>query len=301
MLGLAVARAARRHGATLIHAHHYSPFVYAAIASLRPPALPVVFTEHGRLSDAGPSPRRRAANWLLSKTSGRVFAVSEDLKRHLVAEGFPDRQVGVIYNGIELGSTPSADVRARFRQMLGVADDVLVVGTLARLDPVKDLGVLIEAASHLASERRVRVAIVGDGPELATLRQAAARRGISQEVTFLGHQENAREWLSALDVFVNCSTSEGVSLTILEAMAAERAVVATAVGGTPEVVDDSCGRLVPARSPVAVAAAVRALAPAVELRATLGEAARRRVAERFTIDRMVNEYASVYNSLSSSG
>jgi glycosyltransferase involved in cell wall biosynthesis len=289
-----VAHAAAQHGATLIHAHHYSPFVYGAIARLWRPSTRLLFTEHGRLSDAGPSPRRRAVNRLLRHAPQAVIAVSADLKRHLVAEGFPPASVQVIYNGIDPGSDSPAADRPRIREMLGVGDDVLTIGTVARLDPVKDLGTLIEAVSHLIAERRVRLVIVGDGPELPRLKQIAAARGVSNDVTFVGHRDDVRRWLTAFDVFANSSTSEGVSLTILEAMAAGLPVVATAVGGTPEVVDASSGCLVPPRDPVALAAAIRSLAKDVSRRATLGRAGRQRVAAHFTLERMVEDYRKAY-------
>jgi glycosyltransferase involved in cell wall biosynthesis len=293
-LGRAVARAVDRHQATVIHAHHYSPFVYGALARLWRPTTRLIFTEHGRLSDARPSPRRRAANRVLSVLPNGVFAVSADLKQHIAAEGFPSRSIGVIHNGIDVGTEPSAGDRARIRQTLGVADDVFTVGSVARLDPVKDLGTLIDGVGHLAPERRVRLVLVGDGAELPRLKQIAAARGILNDVTFLGHRDDARQWLAGFDTFVNSSTSEGVSLTILEAMAAGLPVVATAVGGTPEVLDETSGCLVPARDPVALAAALRGLARDPERRASLGRAARRRVEIHFTLDRMVDDYRRVY-------
>jgi L-malate glycosyltransferase len=298
-VGRAIARVAARHRATVIHAHHYSPFVYSALARLWRPSLRLVFTEHGRLSDAGPSAKRRFANRVLSVAPHRVFTVSQDLKRHLVAEGFRDRQVGVVYNGIEVGSTSSPDERARIRKVLGVEDDVLVVGTVARLDPVKDLSSLIDSTSRLVPERRVRLVVIGEGPEMARLKRTASTLGISNDVSFLGHRDDARIWLSGFDVFVNCSTSEGVSLTILEAMAAGLPIVATAVGGTPEVLDDASGLLVPARDPVALAAALRTIAKDAALRSSLGCSARRRLEIHFALDRMVGNYASVYRTLSS--
>jgi glycosyltransferase involved in cell wall biosynthesis len=295
-LGRAVARAADRHQATVIHAHHYSPFVYGAIARLWRPATRLIFTEHGRLSDAQPSPRRRAVNRLLNFAPQGVFAVSAELKQHMAAEGFPATSITVVHNGIDVGAEPSLADRTRIRQTLGVADDVLTIGTVARRDPVKDLGTLIEGVSHLAPERRVRLVVIGEGVELPRLKQVAAARGISKDVTFLGHRDDARRWLAGFDVFVNSSTSEGVSLTILEAMAAGLPVVATAVGGTPEVVDEASGCLVPARDPIALAAALRSLAKDTGRRASLGQAARRRVESYFTVDRMVADYARVYQS-----
>jgi glycosyltransferase involved in cell wall biosynthesis len=294
LLGRAVAAAVRRHRATVVHAHHYSPYVYSCAARVWQSQLPIVFTEHGRLSDAGPSSKRRLANQVLARCAREVFAVSQDLRAHLVAEGFRADEVGVIYNGIEPGPLPDAKTRVETRAALGAADDAFVVGTIARLDPVKDLGTLVAAVAELGPDRRVVAVVVGDGPERAVLERAAAEAGVSDAVKFLGQRDDARRWLAACDVYVNSSISEGVSLTILEAMAAGLTPVVTRVGGTPEVVDDSCGRLVPSRDPRALAAALRTLAASPALRADLGLAARRRVEERFSLDRMVAAYADVY-------
>ena len=114
-LGRAVARVARDHRADVLHAHHYSPFVYSCVARLFHPSGRVVFTEHGRLSDAGPSPKRRIANRLLAPWAHAVCAVSDDVRQHIVAEGFSASKVAVIYNGIDIGPPPDASARVRVR------------------------------------------------------------------------------------------------------------------------------------------------------------------------------------------
>jgi glycosyltransferase involved in cell wall biosynthesis len=297
-LGRSVAEIARRHEATVIHAHHYSPFVYSCLAHIWRPGTPVVFTEHGRLSDTPPSAKRRLANRVLARIPQRAFAVSEDLKQHLVREGFSPGALDVIYNGIDVGPEPDAGTRAAVRERLGAPDRTFVVGTIARLDPVKDLGVLIEAASAVRT-LPILLAIVGDGPERGALEDLTRRLGLDAHVRFLGHREDARRWLAGCDAYVNCSVSEGVSLTILEAMAAALPIVATRVGGTPEVVDSDSGRLIPPRDVGALAAALRNLAGDPAARARLGRSARRRLETRFTLDRMVREYGDVYASVTS--
>ena len=307
-LGHAISEIARTHGATVLHAHQYSPFVYSAVARLRHPSLRIVFTEHGRLSDAPPSGKRQIANWLLRRLPHRVYAVSDNLRQHVVGEGFTRAQVGVIYNGIDIGPLPSADTRVRFRKTVGVSDDTFLIGTIARLDPVKDLETLLRAIALLNEPKTtatrphpVSLVVLGSGPEGAALAQAAAKLGIGHRVFFAGHQDDARAWLAGCDAYANSSISEGVSLTILEAMAAGLPVVATAVGGTPEVVNDTCGRLVPARSPEAIAMAVLDLVQSPATRIALGTAARRRVETHFTLDRMIDEYRQVYGALSYDG
>jgi glycosyltransferase involved in cell wall biosynthesis len=293
-IGLGVARVARAHRATVIHAHHYSPFVYGALARLARPGLRVIFTEHGRLSDAPPSSKRRFANRVVGMAASGVFAVSENVKSHLVGEGWPAAAVGVIYNGIDVGPLPEARERARVRAEIGASERTLVIGTIARLDPVKDLGTLVDAMAALPADPATIAVIVGDGSERTALEARVHRAGVSDRIRFLGQRDDARRWLAGCDVYVNCSVSEGVSLTILEAMAAGLPVVATRVGGTPEVVDDTCGMLIPARDAAALAAALTSLGRDPDRRATLGRAARARVEERFTIERMVSEYARVY-------
>ena len=297
MLGRRVADLARRHDATVIHAHHYSPFVYSCLSRVWRPGSRVVFTEHGRLSDTPPSAKRRLANRILARFPSRVFAVSEDLKRHLEGEGFAPDALEVIYNGIEVGPVPDAALRAEVRQTLGADAGTFVVGTIARLDPVKDLGTLIDAAATLRGVLPIAVVIVGDGPERRSLEAEAKRLGIERDVRFLGHREDARRWLAGCDAYVNCSISEGVSLTILEAMAAALPIVATRVGGTPEVVDAASGRLIPSRDARALSEALLQLARNPGVRAALGRSARQRLETRFTLERMVREYADVYTSV----
>jgi glycosyltransferase involved in cell wall biosynthesis len=292
-LSRGVTRAARAHKATLIHAHHYSPFVYSAIARLWG-GPPVVFTEHGRLSDTGPSLKRRWANRALAMGARSVFTVSRELGDHLVAEGFPSSQVATIYNGIEIGSVPTTGERDQMRASLGIDGETFVVGTVARLDPVKDLRTLVSAVHALAQRRPAMLLIVGDGTERPALEAHAGAIDATASVRFLGHRDDARTILAACDAYANSSISEGISLTILEAMAAGLPIVATQVGGTPEIIDDAVGRLVPSRNSDVFAHALAALAQAPELRRALGDAGRARVVDRFTIERMVSDYARVY-------
>jgi len=293
-LGSDIHAVARRHGATAIHAHHYSPFVYSCLARVWQPRTHLIFTEHGRVSDAPPSARRRLANQFFSRFPTRVCAVSGDLREHIVQEGFAPSQVEVIYNGIHVHPAAPAGARTNVRARLGIDDGTLVVGTIARLDPVKDLGTLLQGAARVRASRPVHIVVIGDGPERAALHAQAADLGLAGDVTWLGHRDDARDWLPGCDVFVNCSTSEGVSLTILEAMAAALPVIATRVGGTPEVVTDGCGVLVPARAPSAIADALMQLAGDATRREAIGAAARRRVVDHFSLDRMVEDYRRIY-------
>jgi glycosyltransferase involved in cell wall biosynthesis len=298
-LGYRIAKLAERHGADVLHCHQYSPFVYGRIATLCRPRLKLVFTEHGRLSDGPPSLKRRLVNPLLGRLPGSLHSVSGALRGSMVAEGFPERRIDVIHNGVDPGPRPTLVDRRAARHALWISEDAFVVGTVARLDPVKHLETLIEAFADLrvVLPRSVLV-ILGDGPERERLETVARTAGVGDAVRFLGDRRDVRRVLPAFDVYVNSSISEGVSLTILEAMAAQLPVIATAVGGTPEVVQDGItGVLVPARQPVRLAHALIAVSKSPERRRTLGNAARLSVEARFAIDGMVERYADVYARL----
>ena len=298
-LGYRIAQVAERVGADIIHCHQYSPFVYGSIAALLRPRLKLVFTEHGRLSDGPPSLKRRFVNPLLGRLPGSLHSVSRALRDSMVAEGFPRQRIAIIHNGIDPGPLPTPADRRSARRKLWIPDDAFVIGTIARLDPVKHLTSLIEAFAIVRAQTlRSRIVVVGDGEERKMLESFARDVGVADAVRFLGARPHARRILPAFDVYANSSISEGVSLTILEAMASGLPVVATRVGGTPEVIQNGAtGVLVPARYPARLADALLALTWSGEYRHGLGAAARRSVEARFALDNMVERYAVVYDRL----
>ncbi len=300
LLGLHIARVARECGASILHCHHYSPFVYGRLAAAVAPRLRLVFTEHGRLSDAAPSMKRRLVNPWLARFRGSIHAVSFDLKQHMIDSGFPPDRIQVIHNGIDAGAAISDEQIAAARAALGATEGILALGTVARLDAVKDLETMLRAVAILHGRwPTMRLWVIGDGQERNRLETVAAQLGIAGVVRFAGHRDDVRHLLPGLDVYVNSSISEGISLTLLEAMAAERPVVATRVGGTPEVVEhEVTGLLAPSRQPEVLADAIDRLLSSGDFRRSLGTASRRRVERHFSLDRMVADYINVYRSVS---
>ena len=242
--------------------------------------------------------RRRVINTALSRIPTKVFSVSQDLRRHMEAEGFTGRPVGVIRNGIHIGPLPDQATRASARARFKVTDHEILIGAVGRLDPVKDLCCLLDAFRLLRSATpSCRLVIVGDGPERNRIGEYAKAIGIADSVDMTGHRQDVRALLAGLDMYVNSSISEGISLTILEAMSAAIPVVATRVGGTPEVIiDGDTGRLVEPRNPTSLADAVRDLILDQAFARTMGLRGRERVEAEFSIGRMVEEYARVYAS-----
>lgn len=316
-LGRRIAALAGQVGASVLHCHQYTPFVYGCLAKLARPSLQVVFTEHGRLAGATISSKRKLANAVLGRFPGHFFAVCQELRRFLVAEGFPPGRLGVLYNGIDPGDAAGADSRSRARHELSLGADDFVIGSVGRLDPVKDFPTLIAAFAAVAKPTRTgsgtsgldeaarlvpeaalpQLVVIGDGPEREALRRAVSSTGIADRVRFPGARSDARALMGAFDVYVNSSTYEGVSLTIIEAMAAALPVIATRVGGTPEVVEDgSNGILVPAGDVERLTSALRELRDSPERARTLGRFGRQTVEERFRFDTMLEAYAKAYRN-----
>lgn len=306
-----LAREFTRHGSEIVHCHHYSPFVYGALASAISTRARVIYTEHGRLHDGPPTLKRRLANRLLfGRVKGATFAVSRDLREHMVAGGLPDHRVGVIHNGISPGPIPTTHDKKRARATMSLPANSFAFGTVARLDPVKDLGTLLQGFAQMSEDApkaspgpeggigahgRPHLVLIGDGDERRNLERLAAELGIADQTRFLGHRDDVRDLLPGLNGYVNTSITEGVSVTLLEAMAAQVPIVATAVGGTPEVIlDEASGLLLPPRDPSALATQLARLWCDPKLATKIAANGRARVEAHFATSTMRRHYLEAY-------
>lgn len=239
----------------------------------------------------------------------RYITVSKDLERYLVERvGISRSRITQIYNGVDTERFAPKAQRPIDVFPPGFADlDSLVIGTVGRIQAVKDQETLVRAFAALVQQgpenaRRLRLAVIGDGPLLAHLRGLVESLGIKHMSWLPGAVSNVPEVIHGLDVFVLPSLNEGISNTLLEAMASGLPVVATAAGGNVELVEEGrTGRLV---QPSDVQSLTRVLAEYVadqSLRHRHARAARGRAVERFALDTMVNNYQAVYEELVSNG
>lgn len=229
----------------------------------------------------------------------RYIAVSRDVAAELAERfGWPAAKIEVAYNAVEVdrfgGPTP-AGLRA---QIGGGAERPLVL-TPARLDEQKGHPVLLRAAAELSG---VDFVLAGEGPERAGLEALAGELGIAERVHFLGYRDDIPQLLAACDVFALPSLYEGSSLAVLEAMAAGRPVVSSAIGGTDELIDDGVdGLLVAPGDTAGLAGALRRLLDDAELRKSFAERARRRVERDFTPTAMTQRVEAIYGELLAGG
>jgi glycosyltransferase involved in cell wall biosynthesis len=298
---LRLARVLRREQVDLVHAHQYTPFFYAAAARLLYPYPAIVLTEHGRHHPDYPRPKRRLANRLFLQRRDRVVAVGEAVRQALVAnDGFPAERVGVVYNGIDLTPfTGDTAARAAARQDLGLGADDLVLIQVARLDAIKDHATALRALKRVVGRRPdARLVLVGEGPEEAHIRRFVRENRLEPNVRMLGLRQDVARLLPSADVFLLTSVSEGIPLTVIEAMAAGLPIVSTRVGGVPEVVvERQTGFLAPAGDSAALAATVCQLADDPVLRAEMGRRGRRRAEALFSERLMHTRYDQLYREM----
>jgi glycosyltransferase involved in cell wall biosynthesis len=287
-----LARLVRRRRPHVIHGYLFGPNLFAALAGRLCGVTAVVVAK--RNVDAFETPRQVAVQRLTHRLATHVIAVSEAVAHSAAGLGVRPERITVILNGVDSARFDGAARPAPAE--LGLRPGVPVVGSVGCLAARKDYATLLDALA-LLDRRGIawQAILVGDGVERGALERRAAALGVAERVRFLGERADVERLLAAMDVFVLPSREEGVPNALLEAMAAARPSVATAVGGTPEVMDDGItGWLVPPASAAALAAALEQALEHPDEAARRGRAARRATQERLGIDRMVRRHEDFY-------
>lgn len=281
--------------ASVVHAHEFTANTYGALVA-RLAGIPVVATIHGK-SYYGEQLKRRLAYRLTSRI-GRTVAVSENLKEFIISNiGISPDRIRVIYNGVPDFEQPRSEDEVALRKELRIFPDQQIVGVIGSLYPVKGHTYLLQAIpSILKTHRNAVFVFAGRGELEAELTRQACDLRIQDHVRILGFRNDVANLLGIVDVFVLPSLSEGLSVAILEAMVAEKPVVASHVGGNPElVVDGETGYLVPPMNPSALSTSIVALLGDEGLRVKMGEAGRKRVTKLFSLSAMVQQYERLYD------
>ena len=283
----------RRERPDVLHSWMFHANLASRIAG-RMARVPLIVSSEHTLEQE--SRRRYVANRITGRLPHVHHCVSQAVADFAADKiGLSRQRLVVIRNGIDPGAFERTEDRDGVRMSLGLPTDVPLVGCVAQLKPVKRVDVLLEAVARV--ERPVGLVLVGDGLERRSLETLAVRLEIADRVRFSGEQPDPRPWLHALDVFALASDVEGLPVAALEAMAAGLPVVATSVGGTPEVVSDEVtGLLVPRGDPAALAAALDSLLADRDRAAVMGARARDRACAEFDARRMVSEINELYRS-----
>jgi glycosyltransferase involved in cell wall biosynthesis len=296
-----LAKILRREQVDLVHAHQYTPFFYTLLARLLCRRPPILFTEHGRHYPDYPRPKRMVVNRFLLERRDRVVGVGQAVREALIAnEGFPPDRAAVVYNGIDTaGFAAGCPDRAAIRRAIGVGTNGLVMLLVARLDYLKDHATAIRTLERVASRRPdACLVLVGEGPEADKIHGLVEQHHLGENVRFLGLRKDVHRLLPAADLFLLTSISEGIPLTVIEAMAAGLPVVATRVGGMAEVVEDGkTGYLAPLGDDAALATHILDLAGDPQRRRALGRRGQERARSLFSESEMHDRYLELYRSM----
>lgn len=275
----------------IVHTHNPSAHFYGTLAARLALVPTVINTRHGVGIKAAP-----VGNALIWRLTNKVIAVSERVRDKLLKnDRLKPGKVITIPNGVDTEKFESKDIRIK-KNDLGIEETAPLIGIVARLSGEKDHKTLLNAFAIVNQNlHRARLLVVGDGFLRKNLEEICREKGLNGTVLFLGYRDDIPDLLKLMDVFVLSSVSEGLSLTLLEAMAAGKPIVATQVGGNPEVVVDKVtGRLVPPGAPQALAEALMDILTNSDMAREMGLRAQERVKRLFSLPRFVKDHEALY-------
>jgi len=298
---LKLAQYCRRRQVDIIHAHQRTPWFYAGLSRLVYSAPRLLFEEHGRVFPEVMNRKRMLLNRIaITHLTHRFVAVSEDVRDRLVKyEGLDRNRIDVVYNGVAPDQKLDSDQRNQLRRSFGAGPEDFLVGTAVRFDPVKNLPMFLKSIAAAREKiASIRGLLVGNGPAFEQVRGLRDDLRLSDAVMMTGHRDDARELIQCMDLFVLSSFSEGISMALLEAIAAGVPVAVTDVGGNPEVVvSGMTGWVVASDSVRDLKNAILEAVFHPQKAKYFADSGRLRFDERFTLEKMLGGYRRVYSEM----
>jgi len=296
-----LARLLRLYHPAIVHTFLFTADTYGRMAA-RLAGVPRAICAIRNTVEDMPWHHRLVNRWLAGWTSYVTVNADAERRSFVAHGGIPDAKIRTIHNGIEV-STEAPSLNGTYRREWGIPDQAPIVAMIARLAPQKDHRTFLEAAQRVArAVPDAQFLLVGDGPRRAQVEQWVAELGLAGRTRMLGARRDVRQLLGSVDICVLATHFEGCSNTLMEAMAAARPVVATNVGGNPElVVDGVTGFLVPPKDPDALGAAIQRLLTDKASATAMGVRGRARMAEQFSMDAVWAKTAALYAELLNQG
>jgi glycosyltransferase involved in cell wall biosynthesis len=289
----------KQNGIDIVETAVFPSDVYGRI-SAKLAGVPIIISTMHRVEDHKQEPIYRAlffADTLTMSLTTRLIAVSRAGKRYLVSwHKVQPKKISVIYNGLDADDYKLSIDRDEYKAVLGIDRDIPTIVFVGRLVELKGVSFLLKAANSILKDGvSAQFVVAGDGPLKQRLVEEARVLGISEHVHFIGFRKDIPEILSITDILVVPSLWEGLPLTVLEAMFAGKAIVATKVGGIPEALKDGdSGILVSPRDADGLIEGILSLLKNPEKRKNMGERAKQRAVKYFDVERMVKEYEGIY-------
>ncbi len=296
-------RYCKRHKIDLIHSHLFGANLYSCLAGavLR---LPVITTFHNELFFQGRLEKYIALkSTIIRNFAAQMVFVAEYMKKDYAEQlDFPENKSLTVYNGIELSDGINNCDCSPMQKELGISDDDLLVGHIANLRVPKGHRYLIKAASivckNIPNAKFLLIGDEGDGSIKKEIEDSIAESGLEENIRLLGFRKDVNMFLQLIDVFILSSTSEGLPLSVIEAMGSSKPVVATDVGGLSEIVaPDKTGFLVEPKNAEALAEKLIFLLENKALRNRMGRAGRKIIEEKYSLQTMIDNYQNLYEEL----
>jgi glycosyltransferase involved in cell wall biosynthesis len=298
-----LARVFQEEKPDLIHSHGVKANFFCRLAARSLPRVPIITTIHSVLRYDYPNPlayflASRMELWT-RKWNDHYIAISNSIKQSLEADGVKPQEITLIHHGIPIEEFQVEEETSAIRASLGVPEDAFVIGTVSRLVAVKGLTDLMQAFILLADEHpHIHWLVIGDGPEKETLQAMAREANVDTRVHFAGFRQDVPRCLQAMDVFISPSYSEGLGLSLLEAMAAKKPVISTMVGGISDfLVDYLNGLVIPTKNPEEIKQNILILMEDESLRVKLAEAGHLTVKKEYTLTHMAMKTKELYRKL----
>ncbi len=278
----------------IVNTHLWGANFWGRIAAKLAGVKVIIATEHNE--DVWKSRGHFLLDRLLSRWTDRIIVVSNSVREFYVKRvEIAEEKMVVIHNGVDIRSQEHKGTRSQVKEEFGIHDDDTVLALIGRLVPQKGHRYFISALRDLSADHKVKGLIIGSGPMDAELKRYGESLGLNGNLIFTGLRKDVPILLDIIDIVVMPSLREGLPIVALEAMAKRKPIVATNVGGNPEIiVDGKTGILVPPEDPIALASAINRLIVDKELTIKLGNNGRNRLQENFTIEKMVRETKNIY-------
>jgi glycosyltransferase involved in cell wall biosynthesis len=283
----------------VVRTHRYRSNLYGRLAAFSS-GVPVIIASVHDNYRTDKRPNRRIMNRILSKITDKIVAVSEDVKEDIIRyDRIDPSKLQVIPNGIDVERFNPEKNTSNIRKEFPLEEDDIVIGFIGRIVPAKGLEYLLNALPYLKEEfKSIKLLIIGEGSLVEKLKEKAKKNNIFDNILFTGVRRDIPEILASIDIFVMPSTAEGLPNSLLEAMAMGKPVVATEVGGIPELIKNGrSGLLVPPRNPEALATAIKDLITNDQLAAKMGQAARNFVLNNYSIVEIAQKWQTLYLSI----
>lgn len=299
------ARLLKEERVDLVQSHNWGTLVETELARRSAGVRHHVHAERGTVM-GGTTGGSRFRHWVRGtcmrwalRCCNSTIAVAEAVRDRVTRmTGYPASRILIVPNGVEPPAcSDPAGQRTEIRKALGVGSQAVLIGSVGRLVPVKNFQSLIAATVELLrADRDVHLALVGDGPEQEMLEQLVRDSGISGRIHLVGAKSNVGDWLSAFDVYVNCSLSEGMSQSLLEAMSFGLPLVVTDAGDN-RILAEGCGHVVPVGAVSELGEELGELCSTPGTRRSLGRNARDRHRQQYSIEKMIERYDELYSAV----